>query len=236
MYRILSRKIILTIACVAFFCKANAQENFQLNLPNSDAKWLHYGFTIGLHSSSFQLKHADEFVTNAYDTVHSIMPKSSFGFSLGFLSDFRIHDQFNFRTQVRVAFSEFTTDFNLTNGDVDVQTIEATFIEVPLMIKYKSERHKNFRMYAIGGIVPGIEATGKKRKEQSDNDLLIADTNLAAEFGFGFDLYFPLFKFSPEIRFSKGLINVLKEDNFGYSDGIKRMTTNTVSLYFHFSD
>lgn len=237
MHHLLCRKIIVSTFFLLFtVIYVSAQGNFQLNLPNSDSKWLHYGFTIGVHSSSFQLKYDDQFVTNEFDTVHSIQPQGSFGFSLGFLSDFRLHDQVNFRTQVRVAFSEYKTTFFRTNANPDVQTIEATYIEIPLMLKYKSERHKNFRVYVLGGVVPGIEASGKKRKERSENKLLIAGSNIAAEFGLGMDMYFPLFKFSPEVRFSKGLINVLKEDKFGYSDGIQKLSTNVVSLYFNFSD
>ena len=54
-------------------------------------------------------------------------------------------------------------------------------------------------MYMIGGVKPGIEASGKKDKTKAE--LEIKGTNLSLEAGFGFDLYYPLFKFSPEIRF-----------------------------------
>ena len=60
----------------AFFISLSSigQDSFQYNLPFSDSKWLHYGFSIGLHTSSFQLKYSDEFVTPEMDSVHSIMP------------------------------------------------------------------------------------------------------------------------------------------------------------------
>lgn len=213
-----------------------SQEAFQYNLPFSDAKWLHYGFSIGLHTSSFQLKYSDKFVTNEMDSVHSIMPASAFGFSLGFITDFRIVEQFNFRVLPKVSFYEFPVDYNYTDGTINQQLIEATFIEVPILIKYKSERHKNFRVYFLGGLAPGLEVSGKKRKEQSDNRLLTKDFNLNMELGFGIDMYFPLFKFSPEVRFSKGLLNLLKEDEYGYSDGIESLKMNVFTIYLQFSD
>jgi len=212
------------------------QEAFQYNLPFSDAKWLHYGFSIGLHTSSFQLKYSDKFVTNEMDSVHSIMPANAFGFSLGFITDFRLEDQFNVRILPKVSFYEFPVDFNYTDGNIDKQLIEATFVEMPILLKYKSERHKNFRVYFVGGIAPGLEVSGKKRKEQSDNRLLTQDFNLNVEMGFGIDMYYPLFKFSPEIRFSKGLLNLLKEDEYGFSDGIESLKMNVVTLYLQFSD
>jgi len=213
-----------------------AQEAFQYNLPFSDSKWLHYGFSIGLHTASFQLKYSDKFVTQEMDSVHSIMPGNAFGFSLGFITDFRIVEQFNLRILPKVSFYEFPVDFNYTDGTTDKQLIEATFIEMPILIKYKSERHKNFRVYFLGGLAPGLEVSGKKRKEQSNNQLLTQDFNLNMELGFGIDMYFPLFKFSPEFRFSKGLLNLLKEDEFGYSDGIESLRMNVFTIYLQFSD
>jgi hypothetical protein len=212
------------------------QEAFQYNLPFSDAKWLHYGFSIGLHTSSFQLKYSDKFVTSEMDSVHSIMPANAFGFSLGFITDFRIVEQFNLRVLPKVSFYEFPVDYNYTDGTTNKQLIEATFIEIPVLIKYKSARHKNFRVYFLGGIAPGLEVSGKKRKEQSDNRLLTQDFNVNMELGFGIDMYFPLFKFSPEVRFSKGLLNLLKEDEYGFSDGIESLKMNVFTIYLQFSD
>ena len=234
----LFRYKIVRIAVLAFFIPISSmgQEAFQYNLPFSDSKWLHYGFSIGLHNSSFQLKYSDAFVSPEMDTVHSIMPAPAFGFSLGFITDFRLAEQFNVRILPKVSFYEFPVDYNYTDGHIDRQLIEATFVEIPILLKYKSERHKNFRVYFVGGISPGLEVSGKKRKEQSDDRLITQDMNLNVELGLGIDMYYPLFKFSPEIRFSKGLPNLLKEDNYGYSDGIESLRMNVVTLYLQFSD
>lgn len=212
------------------------QAEFQKNLPFSDSRWLHYGFSIGLHTSSYQLKYSDKFVTPEMDSVHSIMPANAFGFSLGFITDFRLAEQFSIRVLPKVSFYEFPVDFNYTDGTTDKQLIEATNVEIPILLKYKSERHKNFRVYFIGGVAPGFEVSGKKRKELSDNRLLTKEFNVNVELGFGIDMYYPMFKFSPEIRFSKGLPNYLREDEYGYSDGIESLRMNVVTLYLQFSD
>jgi len=232
------RSKIARILVIGLFFPFNCfgQEAFQFNLPFSDAKWLHYGFSIGLHTSSFQLKYSEKFVQNEMDSVHSIMPANAFGFSLGFITDFRLEDQFNVRILPKVSFYEFPVDFNYTDGTTNKQLLEATFVEIPVLLKYKSERHKNFRFYFVGGLAPGLEVSGKKRKEQSDNRLITHDFNLNMEMGFGIDMYFPLFKFSPEIRFSKGLVNLLKEDQYGFSEGIQSLKMNVVTLYLQFSD
>ncbi len=237
MFNIPGKKIILILLGLQFFMQTGyTQTNADLNLPFSDGRWLHYGFSIGLHSSNLRLKYSDKFVTHEFDSVHSIMPKNSFGFSLGFIVDFKLAPQFNFRVLPKVSFYEWSVDFNYTDGNTDVQLIEPTFIEIPLLLKYASPRHGNFKMYIVGGVTPGFEVSGKKRKELSDNKLLTKDFDLSAEIGIGFDLYFPLFKFSPEIRLSRGLLNILKKDEYGYSEGIKSLTSNVVTLYLQFSD
>ena len=72
-------------------------------------------------------------------------------------------------------------------------TVESTMVEVPLLLKYKSERRGNIRMYMIGGVKPGIEASGKN--EETRAELKIKGSNLSLEAGFGFDLYYPFLSF-----------------------------------------
>lgn len=230
------KKIAIFFPALLWAINVLGQDNITINLPFSDEKWMHYGFTIGAHSAGYKLKYSDMFVTSDFDTVHSIMPQYTFGFSLGFIMDFKIHEQIAARVLPKVGFYEYRVDFNYTNGNTNTQVVEATFIELPLMIKYKSMRHKNIRMYITGGFTPGLEVSGKKRKELSNNKLLTKDFNLSGDIGLGFDLYFPLFKFSPEVRFSRGLLNIIREDNFGYSDGIQELKSNVFSIYFQFSD
>ena len=64
--------------------------------------------------------------------------------------------------------------------------------------------------------------------------LSIHKTNLSIDGGLGFDFYFPLFKFSQEIRFSRGLVNMLGNSPSGFREPISRINTNTISVYFIF--
>ena len=121
-----------------------------------------------------------------------------------------------------------------TNGTFQDQLVETTMVELPILLKYKSERRDNVRMYMIGGIKPGIDASGKKKLDQTIESLEVKGTNLSLEAGLGFDLYFPLFKFSPELRYSRGLINILNNATNIYGVPLQRVNTNTITLYFLF--
>jgi hypothetical protein len=86
----------------------------------------------------------------------------------------------------------------------------------------------------IGGVNPALRVSGKK--DEGEEKLLINNTNFSVEYGFGVDLYYPLFKFSPEIRFSHGLVNLLSPVNNVYSRGLQSVTAHSVTLYLLFSD
>ena len=205
------------------------------NNPNYDERKLSYGFLIGLHTTAYQIKYADRFVTPDLDTVYSVEPGWSPGFSLGFIVNYRITDLLDFRITPKVAFYEHTLRYLYTaEKRTEEKLVETTIVELPILLKYKSERRGNIRMYMIGGVKPGLEASGKKAVENTSNTLGISGTNLSLEAGFGFDLYYPLFKFSPEIRFSRGIVNILENRTNKYGQPLERVNTNTITLYLLF--
>ncbi len=223
--------------------KGNSQNIKTINLPNSDERRLHYGFLIGIHTSGYQTKYAPTFVRDSIrfreslinmDSVTAIDGRYSPGFSLGFILNVKLTDYVDFRFVPQVAFYEHEVLYSYLNQESNHQLLEATQVEFPLLFRYKSERRGNTRMYLIGGINPSFEAKGKN-DEEGEEKLNLKDTNLAVEFGFGIDIYYPFFKFSPEIRFSKGITN-LRDTNNSYSLGLERVSINTVTLFLQFSD
>ena len=217
----------------AFAAKAQQAGN-QVNNPRYDERRIvTYGFSLGAHTASLRLKYSDYFTTPAMDSVHSIEPLKKPGFSLGFIVNFRLADFFDARITPKVTFSEYVLKYNYIGTPPATETIESVGVDFPLLLKYKSQRRDNARMYVIGGITPSIEAAGKTNLEEDQKVLQLEGINLMADFGFGFDLYYPLFKFSPEIRFAFGLIDVTGSNN-DFTAGIKDLKTKTVSIYFHF--
>jgi hypothetical protein len=204
------------------------------NNPNYDDKKLTYGFLIGLHTTTYQLEYSDKFVTPDFDTLHSVMPDWRPGFSLGFIVNYRLHEFVDFRLTPEVAFYEHKLRYNFTDGTSIEELVETTMVEFPFLLKYKSMRRGNVRMYMIGGIKPGIEASGKKEIENTTTQLEVKNLSLNLEAGLGFDLYFPLFKFSPEIRFSKGISDVLDNTENKFGQPLRRLNTNTITVYLLF--
>lgn len=202
--------------------------------PSYDNRKITYGFSIGIHTSTYQVKYSDKFVTKAYDTVHSVQPVFLPGFSLGFLVNYKLGDFFDLRLMPKAGFYSHKLYYNYTNAPTQSQLVETTLVEFPLLLKYKSARRGNVRMYMIGGITPAFEASGKNDVGNSSAGLSIQKRNLSLDAGIGFDFYFPLFKLSQELRFSRGVTNMLGSQHTVYQDPISRLNTYTVSYYFIF--
>ena len=204
--------------------------------PDSDNKTFKYGFFLGMHQNSYAIQYSDLFETDQYENIESITPRLKAGFNLGFMFNIRLHEQFDLRVvPVKIALYQHEVDYNRVDGEVDTQLIESTRIEPGIFLRYRSIRRGNSRMYVIGGI-SGSQRSGKADEDPNAIRLAVKKTHLAAEIGFGADLYFKYFKFSPELRYAHGLTNVLAGDSNIYTDGLKRVTTHNFSLYLHFSD
>lgn len=227
----------VVLAALLLICGANTSAQtgkwIKKNNPNYDQRKLTYGFLIGIHSTSYRIQYSDVFVTQKFDTLHSVEPRWSPGFSLGFLVNYRVADFFDLRLMPTVAFYEHKLMYKYTDDTPNNErTVESTMVEFPLLLKYKSERRGNMRMYMVGGVKPGLEASAKR--ENVTSELEVTRMNLSAEFGFGFDMYYPLFKFSPEIRFSRGLVNMLDNTTNVYGQPLDKLQTNTITVYLIF--
>ena len=234
-FNLFGKQIVLLCLLLALSNQAFSQRDRSINLPNYDEKWLHYGFYLGLESFQYRLQYSDLFITPEMDSVISINPATTVGpVNIGFVVNFRLAQFLNLRLVPKFGINERKVEYTYASGNKETQIIEAVTMDFPLLLKYKSVRRGNYRMYLVGGINPSVRVGGKKDLNKEEDKLNIKDSNIAIEFGFGLDIYYPFFKFSPEIRFSRGLVNNLDTETNFYSKGIDRLTTNSISLFLYF--
>jgi hypothetical protein len=247
---------LIAAMLLPFWCRAQSQSQFQKtgddsktvkrkgqNLVAYDDRFLHYGFFLAINKSQFRVSTSSYFREQQQDTSKisdgsAIMVMNSvpsLGFTTGFILNFRILDLLDFRMLPTVSFYQRYIEFEnlLDVRNVELKQSTFSFIELPLLFKFKSQRRNNSRMYMLAGIKPALEVGSKKNEIQNDRlRSNIFDFNI--EYGCGFDMYYPLFKFSPEIRFSHGFVNLRLNDPNEYARSIKSMLTHTVTMYFHF--
>jgi hypothetical protein len=242
LYLCRTKVIVLSILLLFFVAKGNAQGYFGLtNNSGSDDKRTSYGFFLGAHNASYQLRYSPEFLNpanSATAAIHSIFPKFTPGFSLGFVGIYRFHDQVNLIFTPRIGFYEYKVDVNYFDTPntitTDEKVNEATQIELPVVFKYRSMRFNNTRMYFIGG--GSYVFNTKSQAEINQDDIVTAKRDFMVEAGMGFEIYFKYFKFAPEIRFSHGINNLYVAEKTvpEIRDAISSLRRKGVTIVFNF--
>ena len=207
------------------------------NLSDYDYRWFHPGLYFGPSVSRFLIEQSDTYIQRQDIAATSTYSPN---LSVGGIADVRLggpESPFILRFAPGVNFLTRAVAFEAKGyagpaDSVQTQEVGSTVIQYPLLLKYQSDRRRNTRVYLIGGLTYVSTATNR-RNDPLRNRLRATDNDLLLEYGVGLDLFYPLFKFAPELRFSHGLRNVLVPRNDLLSKSLQSMTTNTVTLYLN---
>jgi len=206
------------------------------NLPDYDDRWFHPGMYVALTASRFDIEQSAAYISNQDVTANSIVSPS---LGVGFIGDARLGGPLSpviLRFAPGVNFLTRKVEFRprgYPNPDsIVTQVITSTVLQFPLLLKYQSDRRRNTRAYMIAGISPSLTASNR-RSDPLRNHLQTLNSDLTLEYGVGLDLFYPLFKLAPELRFSHGLRNLLVPHNDVFSRSLQSMSTNTVTLYIN---
>jgi hypothetical protein len=233
---------LLKLTLLFIFCSqfVQAQRLNSLNKPEYDKKRFHYGFYLALPLTKYSITHSQEYADQlAAGSDVAVNPKVSPGFYTGLVLNIRMADYLDLRFVPGVGFYNRQIEFANMNREEDipsdvVKSINSTMIELPLLLKYKSMRRSNTRLYLVAGIKPGIDMGSGKSDEEANQGLAVNKFDLAVEYGVGLDMFYPFFKFAPELRFSHGLLNQHNQTGSEYSGLIQKQTNHNISLIFFF--
>lgn len=206
------------------------------NLPRYDFKKIHFGFTLGINSLNFNINKNKKFLEN--DTLLSTLSQDQKGFNLGIVSNLRLGRYTDLRFIPTLVFGEriLNYQFNETsNLNLNDKRIESTLLDFPISLKYKSERYNNFRTYVMCGIKYSLDIASQSEIDDEGQELVkLNNHDLMLEGGFGIDFYLQYFKFSPQIKISHGIINILSKDNTLYTQTLNNLKTSSWMLSFTF--
>ena len=203
------------------------------HLEYYDDKPIHYGILFAVPFTRFNITHNDDYVNK--DSAFVIQSPTQAAFRMGFTINAFLNDRFDLRTTPAVSLYDRQVKYSYPGGVTKFEKRESTWIELPLLLKYKSERRGNSRMYMVAGVTLGIETNVKRSRGGTSTGKLDTKTSdFSIDYGVGFEQFFEYFKFSPELRFSHGLANVFLPSKNSLGTGIDRMTTHTVTLYLNF--
>ena len=192
-----------------------AQEEKPLNNPIYDNQLYHFGFTLGLSHNKLDIKYGPDFFSiNQENQIDKILSKYEPGFHVGIIVDFKLSNNTNLRINPSFNFTDQKLYFS-SNSSQSVQPKNNTGIsnfELPIYIKYRTDRINNGRSYLLMGGKFMLDMSSLEELTQSQT-IKFSKVNYSIDIGVGFDLYFSYFKFSPEIKYSHGLKNILVDQN-----------------------
>jgi len=206
------------------------------NFQDFQAKPYYFGLTLGYNSSNFQILNDDRFIRNDSFAIAEARPGA--GLNVSIVTNLKIGDHFDIRFLPGFSFSERIIAFKPVNGDREsTRNIESVFVQAPFQLRYRSAPYKDKRVFVVGGIkyTYDVASNSRVRKELARSLIKISPHDFAVEVGAGIQFFFPFFIFSPEIKFSQGLGNILiYNDELEQSLVIEKILSRAFTISLHF--
>jgi hypothetical protein len=236
--KIVKIRYILLVVFLFFSGCLAAQKQKPKNVSWYDDKTIHFGFSVGLNTMDFKITPSR--VNMNIDTLYPEVSLLNPGINIQIVTDYRPSRYFDIRFLPGVSFGQRGVRFYKNQVlENEKQRLESSFLEFPLLLKYKGKRLNNARPYLIGGFNFRYDLAGKKEyDEEKPVYLRLKRSDLYYEFGPGMDFYLPYFKFSVELKMSNGMRDVLVHDSGNlhpqYVNAIEKMKSQIWVVSFHF--
>ncbi|MGV9003414.1 type IX secretion/gliding motility protein PorT/SprT [Flavobacterium sp.] len=227
--------IVLTLSAFqvqAQFGKSLFSKDPIINLENFDRQRIHWGYFLGF--SNFDFK------TDYKTPGNDIDVKGQTGFNVGLVGNLRLYEYIDLRFEPGLYYASRTLTYSQFNNDRDgLREVKATYINFPLLLKFSSLRTGNVRPFLVGGVSAtlNLSSNSKSKDDNFQQKFRVKPWTQNYELGFGVDLYFEYFKFSPSIRGVFGFNDELIRDNdpnSPWTGNVQSMKTRALLINFTF--
>ncbi len=196
---------LLTSLFVLLFCASLpvlGQKQKPRNLVTFDFKPFHFGYSVGVSPINFYLKPQDN---NSLLKVRSGMI-----INLNLITNLRIRNNLDLRFLPGIQFASRSIEIeDRPTKELKEFSIEGVFIDLPVLIKYRSDRVNNYAPYLIAGVNPRIDLLGSHLATGFQKSARLSKAfDVYPELGFGIDFYLQKVKIATELKFSVGLLDV----------------------------
>ena len=226
------RRVLLCLLLACCALPAAAQHKVQ-NMSDHDQKAYYFGLTFGFNVAQYRIRYTEAYALT--DTFKTIQPYWGPGFTLGLMGNLRVSKYVDLRIVPSLQFAEKRLNFNTPLRDsVEQRTVESIYFTFPLQLKFKSDRIRNFRFYALGGGKIDYDLASNARSRKTNEFLKFKSFDAGYEIGVGFVFYYPIFIFSPEIKLSQGLVDqIYRDQSLPLTNAIEAITTRSIVISIH---
>ncbi|HEX8563592.1 MAG TPA: porin family protein [Flavobacterium sp.] len=203
-----------------------------INMENFDKQRVHWGYFLGFNSYDFKFdyKLPDQ----------DVLVEKTIGFNVGLIGNLRLHEYVDLRFEPGLMYTQRNLTFPGFETEIErLREVKSTYIHFPLLVKFSSLRTGNVRPYLVGGVSTtlNLSSNSKLKDDNLQQRFRVNPWTSNYEIGFGVDLYFEYFKFSPSIRGVFGMKDELIRDvdpNSPWTGNIEKMSTRAILVNFTF--
>lgn len=208
------KKVILfgffLMVSATFFAQRERVEN----LPTFDDRKIHYGFYLGLNQNDFKLNLRNSTIFGA-----DIIVEPTAGFNVGLIAEYRFHKNLSVRFEPGLMTNSKKIIFNHLSNSANprdsIREVGSTYLHIPVILKFSTDRYKNIRPYVLAGVSydHNFSSNEANQDDNSAGQFRMKTSNFMYEVGMGIDIYLSFFKFSPSIRGVFAINNEIKYDD-----------------------
>lgn len=208
------KSLILCLLLIAPFsgsAQRNARDNY--NFSSFNRRPYYFGIALAYKNSNFTLEKTDRFILNDSFRVAETIRGS--GLTASVITNFKIGDHFDIRLLPSISLISRKFEFTPVQDGLPVQSsnVESVLAEMPVLLRYKSAPYKDKRLFVIGGFKYGYDVASNSKINRKRQLIRLSPHDFSLELGAGIQFFLPYIIFSPEIKFSQGIDNILIYNN-----------------------
>lgn len=211
------------------------------NIGDFDTRAYHFGVQLSLNSADFYLD--TKFDPLFEDSLISLQNVSQPGFNIAIIGSLNFTKNLSLRFIPGISPKERKLTYKFLRSDGATlsyeKVVSSFYIDVPLIIKYRTDRINNFAAYVLaGGQWSRDMASQEKVKNEiaslEDQVVKIQRNDFLLNAGGGFDFFLPYFKFGIELKMAYGLNSIFIQDNTQFSSPIDGLRSKNFVLSMTF--
>lgn len=206
-----------------------------------DVRPFNLGFTMGMGIGGYDMTHQiNQTDPRTGRHLYSVSLVRKPAIYLGLITSLKLLNNLDVRFNPSVTLEErdfrfrFDSTTTFDGESVVFKKIESSNLNLPLVLKFKTDYYKRTRLFITAGIQPTWNLASTK-KVRNDPELLKTEKfDVAFVASVGIDLYGEKLKLSPELRYTRGLRNLYVPDNTVFPRAISDLFAQLLTLNINF--
>ncbi len=223
-----------------FFTKERIANDATGGKGDIDNRRLTWGYFLGYNSYDYKFTYKEQLT----DSNTDIQVEKLGGFNVGLIGDVRLTSHLNLRLEPGLTFTQRNLTFPAFDQNIFAEKdylreVKSTYIHVPLLLKFSTNRLNNIKPFIVGGVSTSFNLSSNADNPQDNLEGQFRQKKATNyyELGVGIDLYFYYFKFTPSIRGVFAMTDELVPDNTTnspYTGNVGSMKSRGLFLNFTF--